>query len=225
MDLEEKPASLEKLEAASDKLAETAENLPIIVARRGQSAARAGKGDRRKSLAEGSRWPACLRLLSDANFLRIIASSELVKESGLQITKRAPPVVGALVALGIGLGGAAGVGAMLGPEGFALIKEVAGADRNWRSFRQADQRLRQTREKNREIGRGDKEARSLESPFVKGAEDERAASREKARAQEAATQKVVPSRATPPPSLRAGAKQSNGRARLLDCRVGFASSQ
>jgi hypothetical protein len=66
-----------------------------------------------------------LRLLSDANFLRVIASSEIVRESSHQISKRVPPVVGALVALGIGLGGTAGIGAMLGPEGFALIKEVA----------------------------------------------------------------------------------------------------
>jgi hypothetical protein len=126
LDLEEKPASLEKLEAASDRLADAAEKHPKIVAPAAAKALREpGRAiDESRTLRDRAGQLA-LRLLSDANFLRVIASSEIVRESGRQISKRVPPVVGALVALGIGIGGTAGIGAMLGPEGFALIKDVA----------------------------------------------------------------------------------------------------
>ena len=126
LDLEEKPASLEKLEAASDKLADAAAKHPKIVAPAAAKALREpGRAIRESRTLKDRAGQLALRLLSDANFLRVIASSEIVRESGRQISKRVPPVVGALVALGIGLGGTAGIGAMLGPEGFALIKEVA----------------------------------------------------------------------------------------------------
>jgi hypothetical protein len=128
LDLEEKPASLEKLEAASDKLADAAESHPKIVAPAAAKALREpGRAIDESRTLKDRTGQLALRLLSDANFLRVIASSEIVRESGRQISKRVPPVVGALVALGIGLGGTAGIGAMLGPEGFALIKEVAGS--------------------------------------------------------------------------------------------------
>jgi hypothetical protein len=126
LDLEEKPASLEKLEAASDKLADAAEKHPKIVAPAAAKALRVpGEAIDESRTLKDRAGQLALRLLSDANFLRVIASSEIVRESSHQISKRVPPVVGALVALGIGLGGTAGIGAMLGPEGFALIKEVA----------------------------------------------------------------------------------------------------
>ena len=128
LDLEERPASLERLEAASDKLAEAAEKHPEVVAPAAAKALRepAIAISESRTLKDRAGQLA-LRLLSNANFLRVIASSEIVRESGRQISKRVPPVVGALVALGIGLGGTAGIGAMLGPDGFALIKEVAGS--------------------------------------------------------------------------------------------------
>ncbi len=126
LDLEEKPASLEKLEAASDKLAEAAEKHPKIVAPAAAKALREpGRAISESRTPKDRTGQLALRLLSVQNFLRIIASSEIVRDTGRHISKVAPPAVATVVAIGIVLGGAYGIGVALGTDGLALVGEVA----------------------------------------------------------------------------------------------------
>ena len=126
LDLEEKPASLEKLEAASDRLADAAKRHPKIIAPAAAKALREpGKAISESRTLKDRAGQLALRLLSDANFLRVIASSEIVRDTGREISKIAPPAVATVVAIGIALGGAYGIGVALGTDGLALIKDVA----------------------------------------------------------------------------------------------------
>jgi hypothetical protein len=126
LDLEEKPASLEKLEAASDRLAEAAEKHPEAVAPAAAKALREpGRAISESRTPKDRTGQLALRLLSVQNFLRIIASSEIVRDTGRHISKVAPPAVATVVAIGIVLGGAYGIGVALGTDGLALVGEVA----------------------------------------------------------------------------------------------------
>ena len=125
LDLEEKPASLEKLEAASDKLADAAENHPIIVAPAAAKALREpGKAIVESRTPKDRTGQLALRLLSVLNFLRVIASSKIVRGSGDQISTQVPLAVGFVAALGILLGGELLINSAIGPEGLAVIRDV-----------------------------------------------------------------------------------------------------
>ncbi len=125
LDLEERPASLEKLEAASDKLAEAAEKHPKVVAPAAAKALREpGRAISESRTPKDRTGQLALRLLSVANFLRIIASSKIVRDSGEQISKKVPPAVGVVAALGILLGGELLIGSAIGPEGLKVIRDV-----------------------------------------------------------------------------------------------------
>jgi hypothetical protein len=125
LDLEEKPASLEKLEAASDKLVEAAEKHPKIVASAAVKALREpGKAISESRTPKDRTGQLALRLLSVANFLRIIASSKIVRGSADQISTQVPLAVGFVAALGIYLGGELLIGSAIGPEGLKVIRDV-----------------------------------------------------------------------------------------------------
>jgi hypothetical protein len=132
LDLEERPASLEKLEATSDKLAAAAEKHPEVVAPAAAKALREpGKAISQSRTLKDRAGQLALRLLSDANFLRAIASlRDVVQDSLQEIGKQVPKAVGGatktVVFGGIVLSGALGFGALVGHDGLALIKEVAG---------------------------------------------------------------------------------------------------